>query len=211
MINNRNLIAVLVVVAVLTIAATTAGCTSSNTPSPTPSPIPATQTTVGNNTTFSSSAGFNITFPKNLAMDRTDTENASQPVRVYVYLNPNNTTDGVVVATEGLASGTTLNDFVNAKVTNLKNANSTGVYKNFTILNETNSTIAGKPAHTMVFSAIFPVQYNMTTATNTSLKMTQTWVVNNKTGYVITYKTISSDYDTYLAQAQRIMNSFVLT
>jgi len=39
----------------------------------------------------------------------------------------------------------------------------------------------------------------------------QTFVVNNNTGYVITYKTISNDYDTYLAQAQRIINSFVLT
>jgi len=111
MINNRNLIAVLVVVAVLTIAATTAGCTSSNTPSPTPSPIPATQTTVGNNTTFSSSAGFNITFPKNLAIDRNGTENASSPVRVYIYLSPNETANGVVVGTEGLTSGNDAQQF----------------------------------------------------------------------------------------------------
>jgi len=211
MINNRNLIAVLVVVAVLTIAATTAGCTSSNTPSPTPSPIPATQTTVGNNTTFSSSAGFNITFPKNLAIDRNGTENASSPVRVYIYLSPNETANGVVVGTEGLTSGMTLNNFTDAQIANLQNYNSSGVYKNLTMLNATNSTISGKPAHTIVFSGVFPVQYNATTSTNKSLKIMQTFVVNNNTGYVISYKAISSDYDTYLAQATRIMNSFVLT
>lgn len=206
---NRNLIAALTVVALLVVAAITAGCTSNTTPTPTP--IPATQATVGNNTTFSSAAGFNITFPKNLAIDRSETENASQPVRIYIYLSPNETANGVVVGTEGISSSLTLNDFANDQIANLKNFNSTGVYKNLTILNETNSTISGKPAHTIVFSGIFPVQYNATTATNKSLKMIQTFIVNNNTGYVITYKAVSSDYDNYLAQATRIMNSFVLT
>jgi hypothetical protein len=82
---------------------------------------------------------------------------------------------------------------------------------NFKILNETNSTFAGKPGHTIVWSGIIPVNYNMTTATNKSVKEMQTFVVNNNMGYVITYKTIASDFDKYLAQAQRIMNSFVLT
>ena len=58
---------------------------------------------------------------------------------------------------------------------------------------------------------VIPIQYNQTTATNKSVKMTQTYVVNNHVGYIITYKAIFSDYDTYLAQAQRTMNSFVLT
>lgn len=206
---NRNLIAALTVVALLVVAATTAGCTSNTTPTPTP--IPATQATVGNNTTFSSAAGFNITFPKNLAIDRNGTENASQPVRVYIYLSPNETANGVVVGTESLTSVKTLNDFVNAQITNLNNYNNTGVYKNFTILNETNSTLGGKPAHTVVWSGVVPVQFSETNTTNTSIKVMQTFVVNNSTGYVITYKTISSDYNTYLPQAQRIINSFVLT
>jgi hypothetical protein len=209
--NHRNVIAALAIVALLIIAATIAGCTSSTNPSPLPTQIPATQATVGNDTTFSSAAGFNITFPKNLAMDRNGTENASQPVRVYIYLNPNNKTDGVVVATQSLSSGQKLSDFVDYNVGELKNYNSTGVYKNFTILNETNSTIGGKPAHTIVWSGVVPVQISQTTPINTSVKMMQTLVVNNNTWYVITYKTISSDYDTYLAQAQRIMNSFLLT
>ena len=39
----------------------------------------------------------------------------------------------------------------------------------------------------------------------------QTYLVNNNAGYIVTYKAIPSDYNTYLAQAQPIMNSFKLT
>jgi hypothetical protein len=207
--NSPNLIVTLTVVALLIVAATSAGCATNTTPTPTP--IPATQSTVGNNTTFSSAAGFNITFPKNLVIDRNGTENASSPVRVYIYLSPNETANGVVVGTEGLTSGKTLNNFTDAQIANLQNYNSSGVYKNLTMLNATNSTISGKPAHTIIWSGVVPVQYTQTNATNKTVKEMQTYVVNNNTGYVITYKTISNDYDTYLAQAQRIMNSFVLT
>jgi Flp pilus assembly protein CpaB len=205
--NNRNIIVALAVVALLAVAATTAGCATNTNPSPTP--IPATQTTVGNNTTFSSAAGFNITFNKSLKID--STTNASSTVRLYVYLSPTEQVDGVVVATKGLAAGQTLNDFVNSEIKQLKDNASVGFYKSFNVTSETNSTFAGKPAHTIVWSAIVPVQYNKTTSTNTSVKEMQTYVVNNNMGYVITYKAVASNYDTYLAQAQRIMNSFVLT
>ena len=129
---------------------------------------------------------------------------------MYIYLSPNETVDGVLVATKSLSSGQTLSDFANNEVKELKNYSSVGFYKNFT-LNETNTTFAGKPAHTIVWSGIIPIQYNQTTATNKSVKVMQTYVVNNNMGYVVTYKAVSNDYDTYLAQAQRIMDSFVLT
>jgi hypothetical protein len=205
--NNRNLIVTLAVVALLTVAATTAGCATNTNPSPTP--IPATTTSSGNNTTYSSGAGFNITFNNTLKAD--SNTSASNLVRLYVYLNPTEIADGVVVATKGLTVGQTLSDFANNDIKELKNYSSTGFYKNFTILNETNSTISGKPAHTIVWSGIIPVQVNKTTPINASVKEMQTFVVNNNMGYVITYKAVASDYDTYLAQAQRIINSFVLT
>src|SRR5665647_3806262 len=134
--NNRNLIVALAVVALLAVAATTAGCATNTTPSPTP--IPATTTSTGNNTTYSSAAGFNITYLKNLKTD--SSTNASTPVRLYIYLNPNETADGVLVATKGLSSGQTLSDFSNNDKKELQNYSSTGFYKSFTILNETNST-----------------------------------------------------------------------
>jgi hypothetical protein len=203
---NRTLIAALAVVALLTVAATTAGCATNTNPSPTP--IPAAQTTVGNNTTYSSGAGFNITYNKALKVD--SSTDAKTPVRVYIYLSPNETADGVLVATKGLSSGQTLSDFTNSEVKELKNYSSTGFYKNFT-LNETNTTFAGKPAQKLVWSGIIPLQYSKTLVTNKSVNVMQTYVVNNNMGYVVTYKAISSDYNTYLAQAQRIVDSFVLT
>jgi hypothetical protein len=205
--NNRNLIITLAVVALLTLAATTAGCSTTSTPSPTP--IAATQTTVGNNTTFSSAAGFNITYPKTLKTD--NSSDALTPVRVYIYLNPNTTVDGVNVVTTPLASGKTLSDYEDFALSGLETNASLGAYRNFTILNETNLTFAGQPAHKIVFSAIVPQQINQTLATNKSIKTTQIWLVNNNTGYTVAYKALANDYDTYLAQAERIMNSFVLT
>jgi hypothetical protein len=210
MMNNRNLFATLAVVALLTVVATTAGCTT-NTTTPEPTPIPATTSTAGNNTTFSSAAGFNITYPTILAVDKNGTESPSQPVRLYIYLNPSNKVDGVVVATYGLTAGATLSDFVDYNVKVLKNYSVEDVYKNFTIVNQTSSTLSGKNASTIVWTGVIPVQNNATSTTNTSVKVMQTYVINNNTGYVITYKAIPSDFDKYLPQAQRIMNSFVLT
>jgi hypothetical protein len=209
--NNRNLFAVLAVVALLTVVATTAGCATNTNPSPNPTSIPATQTTAGTNTTFSSAAGFNITYPTILVIDKNNTETSSQPVRVYIYPNPSNKADGVVVATYGLTAGATLSDFVDYNVLELKNYSIHDVYKNFTILNQTNTTLSGKSANTIVWTGVIPVQYNATTSTDTSMKVIHTYVVNNNTGYVVTYKATPSDFDKYLPQAQQIMNSFKLT
>jgi len=137
-------------------------------------------------------------------------------VRLYIYLNPNTTNpnskvDGVLVATQSLTAGQTLDDFVANNVNAINTNVSSGNYKDYKLVNETNLTFAGKPAHMIVWSGIIPVYFNSTNPTNTSVKEMQTFVVNNNMGYVITYKAIPSDYDTYLAQAQRIMNSFVLT
>jgi hypothetical protein len=209
--NNRNIFATLAVVALLTVVATTAGCATNTNPSPTPTSIPATQTTAGNNTTFSSAAGFNITYPTILKIDKSNTENASQPVRVYIYPNPSNKVDGVVVATYGLTANATLSDFVDYNVKELKTYSVEDVYKNFTIVSQTNSTLSGKSASTIVWTGVIPIQNNATSHTNTSMKVMHTYVINNNTGYVVTYKAVPSDFDKYLPQAQRIMNSFVLT
>ena len=206
--NNRNLIVALAVVALLAVAATTAGCATNTSPSPTP--LAASDTTVRNNTTFSSGAGFKVTYPSNLTKD--STTNPSEPAKVIIYLNyPNTKVTGVNVVTVPLSSGEKQADFVDSNLNQLRNYSSTGFYKNFTILNETNLTFAGKPAHQIVFSGIVPQQYSKENATNESIKTTQIWLTNNNTGYTVAYKAVANEYDTYLAQAQRIMNSFVLT
>jgi hypothetical protein len=86
-------------------------------------------------------------------------------------------------------------------------------YPSFQQISNNTTTVSGQPAQTTVFQGVIPVQLNTTAATssNMTLKVMETFVVNNNTGYVIAYKAVPSDYNTYLAQAQRIMNSFVLT
>jgi|SRR5659263_302408 hypothetical protein len=216
MMNNHYPIAALAVVALLVIAATTAGCATNTNTAPSPTPIAATKTTAGNNTTFSSGAGFNITYPKNLIID--STTNASTPTKVVIYLSPNTTgdpltkVDGVNVVTQELSSGQKLSDFVTYNLNQLNSSSSSsGIYKNFTILNETNLTFAGTQAHKIVFSTLAPQTINETFTTNKTIKTTQIWLINNNTGYVVAYKALLNDYDKYLAQATQIMNSFVLT
>jgi hypothetical protein len=201
--NNRNLLAALTVGALLIVAAITAGCTTQTSPSLTPTPIVVSQTTVGNNTTFSSSAGFNITFPKTLKIN--STTDVSVPQKVYIYLNSSNVIDGVVVATQDWKGS--LQDFTAAQKSNI-----TSQFKNVTFIsNRTNFTFSGEPAYQVVWQGTVPVNVNETTTQNMSLKAMQTFVVHNNTGYVVTYKTVTSDYDTYLALAEQILNTFKLT
>jgi len=186
-----------------TVSTMSAGSSSS------PPTLTESQTTVGDNTTYSSSVGFNITYPKTFTID--SSTNASSPVKVYIYLNPSSKIDGVNVATYSLASGEKLNDFIDFNLNALQSNSSLGFYKDFTILNETNLTFAGQPAHQITFQGMIPQQVSATNTTDVSVKETQIWLVNNNTGYVVTYKAAQSDYDTYLLEAESIINSFALT
>ena len=109
MIRKALAIIALVMIASLSVA----GCTqnsSTSSPTPTPTPITSKATVIGNNTTFSSSTGFNITYPKALKIDSnnsTDTQN-----RIYIYLVTNNSLDSVVVAAADLTPNATLSDWV---------------------------------------------------------------------------------------------------
>jgi hypothetical protein len=201
--DNHNLIAALVIAALITLAATAAGCTTNTSPSPTP--IPSSQTTNGNNTTFSSGTGFNITYPNSLKVDTT-TDPATL-VKIYVYLNPNSKVDGVNVGTTNLGPSDTLSSFEASQLANLTK------YPSYQQISNNTTTVSGKPAQTIVFQGLIPVQLNTTpgSSTNMTLKEIQTFVVSNNTGYVIAYKAVPSDYNTYLAQAQRIISSFTLT
>jgi predicted small secreted protein len=200
--DSRKVITTLAIATLLAVSITAAGCTTNTSPSPT---IGQSITSTGNNTTISSDAGFSITFPNNLKSDTST--NASEPVRVYIYVAPNNTVNGVVVATYPLQPNTALNVFVNYN----KGQIIMQGYENYTEISNQSTTFAGKPAYNMVWQGTVPVQLNQTTTRNMTERVSQTFIINGNTGYVITYKTVPSDYDTYLAQAERIMNSFELT
>jgi len=201
--DNRNLITALAIAALITLAVTAAGCTTNTSPSPTP--IPESTTTNGNNTTFSSGTGYNITYPTALKAD-TSTD-PSSTVQIYVYLNPSSVVDGVNVGSNSLSAGQTLGSYAASQMVNVTK------YPSFQQISNNTTTVSGQPAQTTVFQGVIPVQLNTTVATssNMTLKVMETFVVNNNTGYVIAYKAVPSDYNTYLVQAQRIMNSFVLT
>jgi hypothetical protein len=203
--NNRNLITALAIAALITAAVTAAGCATNTTPTATPTPIASTETTIGNNTVFSSAAGFNITYPKTYKID--STTNASVQVRIYVYLATNNTVDAVNVATEPVDPNATSLDYATYNLGKIND------YPDYKLLSNNTTQISGKDAYTAVWQAIVPVQIGTAESTiqNTTLKVMQTYVVNNNHGYIITYKALPSDYNTYLAPAQQIMNSFVLT
>ena len=201
--DNRNLITALVIAALITLAATAAGCTTNTSPSPTP--IPSSQTTNGNNTTFSSGTGFNITYPNSLKIDSSN--DPAKPVKLYIYVNQSSKVDGVDVGTTSLGPSDTLSSFVASQMANIT------IYPSYQQISNNTTTVSGQPAQTIVFQGLIPVQLGTSAAssTNMTLKETQTFVVSNNTGYVITYKAVPSDYDTYLAPAQQIMSSFVLT
>jgi hypothetical protein len=202
--DNRNLITALVIAALITLAATAAGCTTNTSPSPTP--IPSSQTTNGNNTTFSSGTGFNITYPTALTGVTNVTTDPTVTVKIYIPLNSSSVIDAVNVGTIDLSAGQTLSSFVDSQMVNITK------YPNYQEISNNTTTVSGKPAQTIVFQGLVPVQLNTSqTTTNTTLNVMETFVVNNNTGYVIAYKAVPSDYNTYLAQAQRIMSSFVLT
>jgi hypothetical protein len=190
----------LVMIASLSVAGCTVNPsgTSSPTPTPTPTPIGSKVTVIGNNTTFSSTTGFNITYPKTLKID---SNNSTDAPLIMVYLATNDTLTSVSVAMTDLDPNTTLSDFVTYNIGQINDI------PGYQLISNNSTTLGGKPAYTIVWQAIVPVQNDSTTQ-NTTLKVMQTCVVNNAKGYVVTYKSTTSDYNTYLALAQRIMNSF---
>jgi hypothetical protein len=107
-------------------------------------------------------------------------------------VNPNSKVDGVNVGTTALSSGATLASFANSQIVNITK------YPNYQEISNNTTTVSGQPAQTIVFQRLVPVQLSTTPAssTNTTLKVMETFVVNNNTGYVIAYKAVASDYNT---------------
>ena len=176
---------------------------SSSVSTPIPAQVTSTsQKVVGDKTTFTST-GFSITYLKSLVND--SSTDPSNPVREYIYLAKNNTIDAVTVATGNINAGATLDYW------KTYNINSINTYPNYQKLSDTTTTLAGKPADIVVWQGTVPEQMGDNAVQHVTLKVMQTFVINNNTGYVVTYKAIASDYDTYLAQAQQIINSFSLT
>jgi uncharacterized protein YceK len=172
------------------------GCTSSTTDT-------SSHTTKTNSTYTSADRGYAITYPDNWREE----VNKSKAAIVDLILNPSsNNINVVTVASVKLnaTTGTTLPGFTDSS---LRDASS---FYYYTLLSIENSTLAGQPATKIVWTATAPQQIGGTTA-NTQIKTMQYLVVHNGRGYVIGYKTVQDDYNTYLTQAQDVINSFKFT
>ncbi len=201
--DSRKITAALAIAALMTLAVVTAGCTTTS-PSPTPTPIVQTTTQAGNNTTLTSAAGFKITFPSKYKYD----QNGSTPAKLYVYLDPTDVRTGVVIGTQSIQSNASLDSYVSNYENDLLK------YQNFTPrTNTTSMTLGGKPAKTLTFTAIVPVQYEVvqtkqTGFKNETLQIQEIWAINNGTAFTVTYKAPPSNFTKYLPEAQNIVSTF---
>jgi hypothetical protein len=157
-------------------------------------------TTTNQTTTFTSNRGYTITYPS--AWEKDVNNDTTAPIDLYLFPNPNKI-DGVVVASTNLnaTTGTTLQTFTDY------NLNSLATYSGYTLQSFENTTFAGQPAKKIVWQATLPEQIGNATQ-NAQIKGTQVFVIYKGSGYIISYKATTSDYDTYLTQAQGAINSF---
>lgn len=72
------------------------------------------------------------------------------------------------------------------------------------------TTLAGQQASKIVWQATVPQRIGTVTQ-NAQIKATQFYVTHDGRGYVVAYKAATSDYETYLTQAQQVLNSFKFT
>ena len=164
-------------------------------------PSVSSEKTEGNKTIFTSSRGYSITYPKTLKTDYST--DPSAPVELYIYLNSSSAVDGVTVSTRNLGAGESLADFRTSEVNDLQKATT-----NFQQISSASTAIAGKPAYNIVFQATAATKMPSGSTQNIAIKSTQIYTVSNGIGYIIGYKTPVSEYDTYLSQAQQIIDSF---
>jgi PsbP-like protein len=118
-------------------------------------------------------------------------------------VNPSSSVEGVSVGTENLGVGYSLEDFRATNINNLQKLSN-----NFQQISSQTTTVDGKPAYKIVFQGTFPEQMSSTSTQNVAMKSIQIYTVNNGIGYVIAYKATQDNYNTYLSQAQQIIDSF---
>jgi len=190
------IIVLLLVVASLLVA----GCTS-NTSDTTYQPANNAQS--GKNTFTSTKAGYSITYPNTWGKDVRNNVAASVDEMLLLTMS-SNAINVVTVASGRLnaTTGTTLQTSTDGHLKALSRS-----YYDYTLQSFENTTLAGQPANKVVWQATVPQTIGNATS-NAQIKTMQYFVVYNGVGYVLAYKTVKDDYNTYLTQAQEVINSF---
>lgn len=75
-------------------------------------------------------------------------------------------------------------------------------FQDFKLLNSSSTTLAGLPAHMII--------YSFTDESQTPLQNLQAWTVKDEMAYVITYGGIPEEFDSSLSALQSVMDSFSL-
>ena len=111
------------------------------------------------------------------------------PNFVVAFLSP--TKDNIVIANGNLpADITTLDEYTDASINEIKrNA------ADFKLIESSQSTLAGNPAHKIVF-------------TYANVKQMEVWTIKDNKQYMIAYGSNSMDYSAYLPTAQKMIDSF---
>ena len=118
---------------------------------------------------------------------------------VVVFASPAQTTmdvfrENVNVAIQDLSTNhLTLDQFTDVATKQL-----TAVFNNVKIVSSTPATLAGRPAHQIVYVA----------TGDTNLKIMHIWFVENNMAYTVTYTAAESKYDEFLGTANKMIKSF---
>jgi eukaryotic-like serine/threonine-protein kinase len=147
-----------------------------------------------------STLGIKIQYPSN--WNKIDhSHNASIPVGAVKFVPPQEKNVNVLVnVNQGIPKNATLERFIIGDLTFIKNR-----FINFQLLESRPSSLAGNPAHILVF------QYsNFLPQLNTLKAMTIVTVKGDK-AYSLSYDAEMSKYNTYLPSVQKMINSTQIT
>lgn len=135
-------------------------------------------------------------------MASTKNDSADAVVDFLLHMSSNNIN---VVTVANSAKGRTLQEFTDFTLQDYAR-----YYSDYSLLSIENTTLAGQPAHKVVWQATVPQKVG-NSISNAQVKTMQYLVVHNGKEYVVAYKTVKDDYSTYLTQAQEVIKSFKFT
>ncbi len=153
-------------------------------------------------TTFKSASGFKVTYPARCKIDK----NESTSVKLYIYLTDRAPVDAITVSTDESFDEYATLDTVTQRYTDAI----LSAYTNLTVIDKGQTTLAGYTAFHTVYTGTITVHYDDTDTREETLKINQMWTIQQGKAYIVTFKALTTDYDRYLPQAQRIIDSFTL-
>ncbi|HYA33495.1 MAG TPA: hypothetical protein VEG65_05815 [Candidatus Bathyarchaeia archaeon] len=196
----KKLFFAIIVAALLTVTVCAAGCTS-NTSSPSPSTVPSAirnpafvpKNVSGYLNYNNQSAGIAIQYPPSWQLSQ-GAANAT------ASFNVSGAGVSFTVAAPESLPGQTLDQFSQGLILGLQQ---NGNLVNVTLLNSSNTALAGYPAQKDVFTYVGP--------DGTSMQGMAELTLVNGTGYALTYVAPQDVYSTYVGAAQNMMQSFNIT